>query len=75
MSKQNAAFMENAMRMFSPFADQEEAADAKQANGEESSRAEASSGAAAAADQDSLDDLKRKIDDLQKQIETISDKK
>ena len=76
MSKQNAAFMEQAMRMFTPFSEEQEGQD-RQPNGATTGKpaAEAPKAAAAKAESDSLDDLKRKIDDLQKQIETISDKK
>lgn len=85
MSKQNAAFMEQAMRMFTPFSE-EQAGETNQPNGATEAATKPAPKAkpaekakpeemAPSREGDSLDDLKRKIDDLQKQIETISDKK
>ncbi len=66
MGKQNMALFESAMRMFSPFpADQDENGDKPAAeNGRADTKAEASS--------ESLEDLKAQIDQLQKQINTLT---
>ncbi len=75
MGKQNMAMFENAMRLFNPFgAGQPGQPVAKpQANGQDPAKAEASSGTAPASDT-SIDDLKRKLDELQSQLAMLSKK-
>lgn len=62
MGKQNLAMFERAMRMFSPFADAKEG---------EGPLAPPAPGKAAGTDH-SLDDLQRKIEELQKQVASIT---
>jgi len=71
MSKQNAAFLEQAMKMFSPF---EGTADATGSD----AAAEEPAGAATTGegkDEQSLSELKSKLDALQKQIDRLSAQK
>ncbi|HYG84848.1 MAG TPA: polyhydroxyalkanoate synthesis repressor PhaR [Azospirillum sp.] len=63
MGKQNLAMFERAMRMFTPFGAHEE--------GEEGNPA-ATAGAKPAAADHSLDELQKRVDDLQKQIASIT---
>ena len=66
MSKQNMALFERAMQMFTPFA----AGQAGKPPG--ASPAGAAAGPAAPAEQGSIDTLRQKLDDLQRQIEEIT---
>ncbi len=72
MGKQNAAFMEQAAKIFAPFAE----AGGRPTDGGEpagESRPTAEDGVARH-DSPALADLEKKIDDLQKQIQALSDK-
>ena len=76
MGKQNMAMFENAMRLFNPFGAGQpgQAPGAKpQTNGQDPAKTETSSGAAPASDT-SIDDLKRKLDELQSQLAMLSKK-
>ena len=69
MGKQNMAMFENAMRMFNPFG--------TTPNGQDAPKPETSgAGAAAAAPKEEvvIDDLKRKLDELQSQLALLSKK-
>jgi polyhydroxyalkanoate synthesis repressor PhaR len=68
MGKQNMAMFEKAMRMFNPFRPGSAAAPA--ANGQETPKGEAVSPSNEAA----IDDLKRKLDELQTQLAELSKK-
>jgi len=83
MGKQNMAMFENAMRMFNPFGTAGGTAPNGQAvkppaaaNGQEpAARAEsAGPGAAAAGGETAIDDLKRKLDELQAQLAELGKK-
>jgi polyhydroxyalkanoate synthesis regulator protein len=63
MSKQNIAFFEQAMRMWSPFRGNQQGADAGNA---------AAPGAKPEAKSADLDDLKAQMQALQKQLETLA---
>jgi len=81
MGKQNMAMFENAMRLFNPFAaGQNGAAPAMSpgmspahANGKEPPKTEGMS-AAAPPTEEAIDDLKRKLDELQSQLSQLSKK-
>jgi len=71
MGKQNMAMFEKAMRMFNPFGTGQGAAPAAQANG----AAEPAKADPAAAGKDAaIDELKRKLDELQGQLAELSKK-
>jgi len=75
MGKQNMAMFENAMRMFNPFGKgQPGAAGAppSAANGQEPAKPETA--AAPASNEAAIDDLKRKLDELQGQLAELSKK-
>src|SRR5690348_5859692 len=72
MGKQNMAMFEQAMRMFNPFGAGQGASPSPpppQANGTEPSKSEATSGS-----NEAIDDLKRKLDELQGQLAELSKK-
>jgi polyhydroxyalkanoate synthesis regulator protein len=74
MGKQNMAMFEQAMRMFNPFGAGQGQGPAPspppaQANGAEPPKADAASGSSEA-----IDDLKRKLDELQGQLAELSKK-
>ncbi len=69
MGKQNMAMFENAMRLFNPFGTGQPG----QANGREPVKSETSPNVAPANDT-SIDDLKRKLDELQSQLALLSKK-
>ena len=73
MGKQNMAMFEKAMRMFNPFGQPggAGAAPASQANGQEPTKPETP---AAASNEAAIDDLKRKLDELQGQLAELSKK-
>ena len=72
MGKQNMAMFENAMRMFNPFGKGGPGGvPPMQANGQEPPKPEAQ---AAAANDTAIDDLKRKLDELQGQLAELSKK-
>ena len=74
MGKQNMAMFENAMRLFNPFAaGQNGAAPAPHANGAEPPKTEAASPAAPPSEE-AIDDLKRKLDELQGQLAQFAKK-
>ena len=70
MGKQNMAMFEQAMRMFNPFG--KGPVPPGQANGQEPAKAETP--AAAPANEAAIDDLKRKLDELQSQLSELSKK-
>jgi polyhydroxyalkanoate synthesis repressor PhaR len=70
MGKQNMAMFEKAMRMFNPFGTGQPGAPA-QANGQEPAKPETP---AAASNDAAIDDLKRKLDELQGQLAELSKK-
>ena len=74
MGKQNMAMFENAMRMFNPFgtapSSPPAAPPSAPANGHEPARPEA----AAASNDAAIDDLKRKLDELQSQLSELGKK-
>ncbi len=72
MGKQNMAMFEQAMRMFNPFGAGQDAPTPAQPNGQEQRRPEASPGAPA--NDAVIDDLKRKLDELQSQLASLSKK-
>ncbi len=73
MSKQNAAFFEQAMKMFSPFDTAGGAAGAAGETGAaQPAQAPPRESAAGSADDESLGDLKDKIDALQKQLNDLT---
>ena len=79
MGKQNMAMFENAMRMFNPFAAGQNGAAPPHANGKEPPKADADAAAAATAPagpptEEAIDDLKRKLDELQSQLSQLSKK-
>ena len=72
MGKQNMAMFEQAMRMFNPFGKgQPGAAPPAQANGQDSPKPEAQT---PASNEAAIDDLKRKLDELQSQLAELSKK-
>ena len=74
MGKQNMAMFENAMRMFNPFGKGQPGAPGTppaQANGQEPTKPEAP---ATAPNDAAIDDLKRKLDELQGQLAELSKK-
>ena len=73
MGKQNMAMFENAMRMFNPFGKGQPGAPGapSQANGQEPTKPETP---AAASNEAAIDDLKRKLDELQGQLAELSKK-
>jgi polyhydroxyalkanoate synthesis repressor PhaR len=72
MGKQNMAMFENAMRLFNPFAAGQAPA---QGNGSaEPAKPQAATAPAAEKDGDAIDDLKRKLDELQGQLAELSKK-
>jgi polyhydroxyalkanoate synthesis repressor PhaR len=75
MGKQNMAMFEQAMRMFNPFGKGQGSGPGgtppAQANGQELPKSEASS---AASNDAAIDDLKRKLDELQGQLAELSKK-
>ena len=80
MGKQNMAMFENAMRLFNPFAaGQNGAAPGMQpthANGKEPPKADAATEMSLAGPptEEAIDDLKRKLDELQSQLSQLSKK-
>ncbi len=70
MGKQNMAMFENAMRLFNPFA----AGQNPQANGSGEPPKPQTPPASAAEKDDAIDDLKRKLDELQGQLAELSKK-
>jgi polyhydroxyalkanoate synthesis repressor PhaR len=82
MGKQNMAMFENAMRLFNPFAaGQNGAAPAPSsmsspahANGKEPPKADATTSPAGPPTEEAIDDLKRKLDELQSQLSQLSKK-
>jgi len=78
MGKQNMAMFENAMRMFNPFGKGQPGAGgtpASQANGQEPpSATKGPETPAAASNEAAIDDLKRKLDELQGQLAELSKK-
>ena len=74
MGKQNLALFENAMRMFNPFGKgQPGGVPPAQANGQEPPPS-AKGPAAPASKEAAIDDLKRKLDELQGQLAELSKK-
>jgi polyhydroxyalkanoate synthesis regulator protein len=77
MGKQNMAMFENAMRLFNPFAAGQNGAapptSPGQANGKEPPKAEATAPAGPPTEE-AIDDLKRKLDELQSQLSQLSKK-
>jgi polyhydroxyalkanoate synthesis regulator protein len=71
MGKQNMAMFEKAMRMFNPFAAGQNPA---QANGSAEQPKPQAAPAAAPEKDDAIDDLKRKLDELQGQLAELSKK-
>ena len=71
MGKQNMAMFENAMRMFNPFA-AGQAPNGAAANG--GAEPPKPAPAAAPPSEEAIDDLKRKLDELQTQLATLSKK-
>ncbi len=72
MGKQNMAMFEQAMRMFNPFTAAQGPTPPAHANGAEPPKQEAS--AASATSAEAIDDLKRKLDELQHQLAELSKK-
>src|SRR5690349_377470 len=70
MGKQNMAMFEKAMRMFNPFAAGQNAP-GTQANGQDTPKAEPP---AQPSNDSAIDELKRKLDDLQSQLAQLSKK-
>jgi polyhydroxyalkanoate synthesis regulator protein len=71
MGKQNMAMFEQAMRMFNPFGAGQ--GGPAQANGQDPHKPETAS--AAPSNDAAIDDLKRKLDELQNQLASLSSKK
>lgn len=71
MGKQNMAMFEQAMRMFNPFGAGQ--GGPAQANGQDQHKPETAS--AAPSNDAAIDDLKRKLDELQNQLASLSSKK
>ena len=75
MGKQNMAMFEKAMRMFNPFGNVPGAGTPPaQTNGAEPAKSETPAGPAAAGSDQAIDDLKRKLDELQSQLALLSKK-
>ena len=81
MGKQNMAMFEQAMRLFNPFATGQgpgsgPGSKPSQANGQEPPKPASAPGAAptAASNEAAIDDLKRKLDELQNQLALLSKK-
>jgi len=75
MGKQNMAMFEKAMRMFNPFGNVPGAGTPlAQTNGAEPAKSETPAGPAAAGSDQAIDDLKRKLDELQSQLALLSKK-
>ena len=78
MGKQNMAMFEKAMRMFNPFGKGQPGAAGMppaQANGQDpASAAKATDTSAGASNDAAIDDLKRKLDELQGQLAELSKK-
>ena len=81
MGKQNMAMFENAMRMFNPFGAGQGPGQGSgpggtppQANGAGSAKTEAPASPGAPANDTAIDDLKRKLDELQSQLALLSKK-
>jgi polyhydroxyalkanoate synthesis repressor PhaR len=75
MGKQNMAMFEQAMRMFNPFQRPGGQAGPGAANGQEPpAKTEAPAAAPAPANEAAIDDLKRKLDELQNQLAELSKK-
>ena len=72
MGKQNMAMFEKAMRMFNPFSAGQPGMPPAQTNGQEPPKPEAP--AAAPPSEAAIDDLKRKLDELQGQLAELSKK-
>jgi polyhydroxyalkanoate synthesis repressor PhaR len=73
MGKQNMAMFERAMRMFNPFGAGQQPGPSTQANGQDAPQSEAAP-ASAASNEGAIDDLKRKLDELQSQLAELSKK-
>jgi polyhydroxyalkanoate synthesis repressor PhaR len=80
MGKQNMAMFEKAMRMFNPFAAGQTSTPGAQANGQDAPAAATSGETPSAASsgtppsEEAIDDLKRKLDELQNQLALLSKK-
>jgi polyhydroxyalkanoate synthesis repressor PhaR len=74
MSKQNMALVEQAMRMFSPFGEEKGGEKSNETGEAKAETAPKETPAAASADDGKLDELKRQIEALQKQVASLSDK-
>src|ERR1700736_6461655 len=74
MGKQNMAMFENAMRLFNPFgAGQTPGSSPAQTNGKEPPKPDSASPAGPPTEE-AIDDLKRKLDELQSQLSQLSKK-
>ena len=75
MGKQNMAMFENAMRLFNPFAAGQGGVPGAMphVNGAEQPKAEAAA-AAGPPSEEAIDDLKRKLDELQSQLSQLGKK-
>jgi polyhydroxyalkanoate synthesis repressor PhaR len=71
MNKQNMAFFENAMKMFAPFYDQQGAPRPPAAEGQGPARP----AAAQAGSEQSIEDLKAKLNDMQRQLNSLTDRR
>ena len=75
MGKQNMAMFEKAMRMFNPFGQGQGNSPPAQGNGQEPAPStKGSEATAAASNEAAIDDLKRKLDELQGQLAELSKK-
>src|SRR5499425_3006134 len=72
MGKQNMAMFENAMRMFNPFGKGQGSSPPSGANGQEPAATKGPETPAAATNEAAIDDLKRKLDELQGQLAELS---
>jgi polyhydroxyalkanoate synthesis regulator protein len=82
VGKQNMAMFEKAMQMFAPFAaasgatsTADEDAPADQAQADKSEASKSGSGKAQGAASGDIEDLQRKLDELQNQLQSLTDKK
>jgi polyhydroxyalkanoate synthesis repressor PhaR len=75
LGKQNMAFLEQAMRMWSPFKAAADAADKAANNKSAADRAATGETAKPAAEAESLDSLKAQMDALQRQLEALTRQK
>jgi len=73
MGKQNMAMFENAMRLFNPFGAGQTSATPAQTNGKEPPKPDSTSPAGPPTEE-AIDDLKRKLDELQSQLSQLSKK-